>query len=439
MSEGLDIGGFLHYDEGTGIKRFDMRKFRKRGEAWIWLSKATAPTVAYPKWSHAFIVHGVRKDDDGVEVKCLRFPRYVSPEARVVNEQQHFRDDNDAMRVPPLKDPFLLLREVLRRRVRSGELDASAVVFEWKNPSDGELIEWHAGHLSRLEDRTKKTWGHSLDTKLEWIFVIVDNEDPEAGPQIVTVPKLLGDCMRATIKAEMDSNGVEDGNPFINPYCFKWVFDENAKKMTDMYTAHRYNKAKLTDEVLEAIESTDYADPAPMIVPSAGDKDRIRAAMEAAAQIDLPWDEIFVDAWEDDATEFDPAKMDAEKPPQKSNAAGGRSRRKKKEPEADKGYDPVPCDECRYPMHPQWPHCPSCGTEYEIDGDPIDPPRSLEELKQKRAQGEKPDATPKGGAKGKKEPENTAQQCWSCGADIADGADHCDNCGIDLGFESFDA
>lgn len=415
---GLGLEQFLTHGGGSGGgRRKFLHNWKKVGEIVVWLSTRASP--AYVSWNHPFFfLDVVEEKDSGEEKEFLRFTRFVSPDADIVHESQYFRDDDDRLRVPPLLDPFLLLREWLRHECQE-PLDA--VVFEWENPKNGEVVQWRRGHLARLVDRGQSNWNHSLDTKLEYLFVVVDDSDPGEGPQIVRGTKLLGDRMKEAIKQEMESNG-EKGNPIASPYAFKWVFDRKARNAMDTYKAFRFNKARLTDALHEAITSTDFPDPTVDTAPRPGDKAKIRAAMEEAARIDLPWDRIFVPQWQDEeaATDFNyganangakKAPTREERTAEVKTEEGTPRRRKKKKDEAPPPEpERIPCDDCGHMMLPTATKCPKCGAEYEVE--------------------EAATSGPSTGGHSSEPASGGDEKCWSCGGRVQN--DRCVDCGLDV-------
>lgn len=445
---GLGLDAFLGHGEGGGKRKF-LGKWKDDGQIVVFLS--TRADIAYPSWVHGFQYRDTIKDKDtDEEVEILRFARFVSPDPEIVHMQQYFRDDNDRMKLPPRLDPFLKLREWLRFECSEPN---DAVVFEWENPKNGERIQWRKGHLARLVDRGKANFGASLDTKLEYLFVVIDADKPGDGPQITRETRSLGDAMKAVIKAEIESNGQE-GNPLMNPYAFKWKFNKNADP-NKMYSAARFNAAKLTPAIREAIMATEFPDPTIDTKPRAGDKAKIRAAMEEAARIDLPWDHLFPASWKDEdeeATSFnfganaggDGGETQERKPAGRTpevntkagetssggDAGGGRVRRKKVEqPPSPPKEELIACDDCGHMMSPKATKCPKCGAEYEVEGDDTPAPQAPPKGNGQASSG--------GGAKasGSAKPSDgggpVADKCWSCGSKNIQGGT-CGDCGLDI-------
>lgn len=427
---GLGLDSFLTHGENTKRKFLN---WKDDGEIVVWLS--TRADIAYASWSHAFPEMGTFENKEGEEIEVLRWPRFVSPDPEIVHASQFFRDENnDRMKVPPVKDPFLRLREWLRFECE--DMPLGQTIFKWAAPQkDGgtKIIEWKRGELARLVNRGQSNYGHSLDTKLDYLFVVCSDKDPSDGCQIVRNTKLLGDKMKKAIQEQMESNG-EKGNPLLHPYAFKWVFDKNAA-MNDMYRAFRYNKAVLTEKIREAIESKEFPDPSQDCVPRPGDKARIRAAMEDAAEVDLPWDRLFVDEWqdEDESTNFPPAdkkeKTTTEvnsKPAEKKGKAGkpknsgkpATRRKKKAEPKPEPQEEMIPCDDCNTPMKASATKCPNCGAEYEVEASEAS---GSSEASAAPAQEDRP----------KDKDGKPIEKCWSCGATEFTG-NCCDNCGIEV-------
>ena len=478
MSGGLGLDDFLNHNKGGGGGKFF--NWRKEGKAEIWLS--TRAKIAYPVWSHIFPIHAVIEVDDKkggkVEKEIIRRPRWVSPDPEVIHKEQYFRwKANEGgpvgeMKKPPIVDPFLLLREWLRREVLEGRISEDTVVFRWENPDprdwEEKIEEWCAGRLAKLVDSNKKTWSHSLDSKLEYLFVICDDNHPEEGMMITREAKAIGEAMQKEIGAQIESNGRDAGNPLVTPYCFRWTYDENARSFNDKYRVYRFNKAKLTDEIRDAIQDPDFPDPTPQTQWKKGDKARIRAAFEDAAQIELPYDELFLDAWKDeDPSEFafghnappgDSKTMGSEKtdagPPQgkpasssssknsgRKKISGGRRKKAEAKPEPEPTFEVVPCDECDYPMHERWSSCPNCGQDYTIeDGEPMKPPpiKKLETAGWKAKHAPKPEPEETSDDDGDDDEEEAASsdgpdECWACQTPVTPDMEKCPNCGIELG------
>lgn len=477
MSDGLALDDFLTHGEGGGGRKF-LRNWKDDGSIVVVLHTqpmAKKKKIAWPTWTHPFNFRDTVKDKEtGKEKEILAFRRFVSPDAEVVHQNQYFYNrpsdpgPEGVLQVPPILDPFLLLREWLRAEINADRLDPQEVIFEWTNPQkNNELTQWRAARIARLEKSTKATWNHSLDSKLEYLFVVVDAERPADGPQIVRVPKLLGDSMKKEIKAQIDSEGVDGGNPFITPYAFKWIYDKSAASAMNSYAARRFNKQEITEAIMSAITSDSFPDPSRDTTPSPGDKARIRAAFEDAAQIDLPWDLLFVDEWEDDAqpgTDFDPSKFsddeDKEKPKgnpsvrteektpparETASSSGPKTRKRKRKKATKPAWDVpeddrVACEDCGQHMHPGWAKCPACGAEYDLEGeDPVEA-ATLEQIaaagwpvvKQEGAAANPKPATDDQPAEKADAGGNSDAKCWACGAEVGD-ATICPSCGIDLG------
>lgn len=297
MAGGLGLGDFLRHDpdaEKAGGGRGWLDKWKEKGEIILWLH-TRAPI--YPVWSHTLMLEDSYEDKETQKTKdVLRFPRYVSPDANVVHVNQFFREDDGRMRVLPDRDPFLLVREHLRALGNAG-VDWNTVVFSWTDfKNRNALIEWELGKISGLEKRGQD-WNKSLDTKLEFIFTVVADSDPGKGPVLTRETKLLAEKVREMIKNEIDSKGVEAGDPMISPYAMKWKFDKNAKSPMNSYSAFRFDRAECTDEVWNAIGGPEDSEAPPDASDIAKFKDadlvKIRASMEKAAQIELPFDAIF--------------------------------------------------------------------------------------------------------------------------------------------------
>lgn len=443
MSSGIGLREFLGRDPdsqkmggGGGRRDYVDREWKKKGEFIFWLHALASPL---PAFVHSFAEEREFEDKETKKTKrYLGFPRFNSPDPERVHANQFFRsketgilkiltlDRDDEKYTRSFADPFLILREWLRWEVDRKRLSTEEVVFEWQNPKERELIRWEAGHLSGLEKRGERNWSASLDTKNEYVFVVVPEVNPEK-PLIFQETQLIGDAIRKVIKEQIESDG-DEGDPLgAKPYAFKVKYDADEKSPMKKYTALRYNQAKYRDEIYELINSEEYPDPAEQVKFHRDDLTKIRAAFEAAAQIDLPLDQIFDPDPEVRRLiligEYDqgrstkasprgdtqrqepqdaprtgarpPATPGAAKPargaapPQGGAQAPAAPGRRLKAPPAEKPVEPetVPCDRCGKQMDPKASVCPHCGAEYEVDGEPEAAPQESpkEEPKKKGA------------------------------------------------------
>lgn len=450
---GLNISDFLRHTSDSGSRANWLRQWRKNqvGECTIWLH-TQAPIIA--SYNHTFMLEDEVKDKETGKTKdILRYVRFNSPDPALVHSQQFFRDDGE-LRVLPDRDPFLILREWLRRADHIGLED---VIFHWTDHKNrGASIDWDRGALSGLVKRGRANFNYSLDTKLEYCYVVVDHDEVSKGCVLAREGKLLAAKMAEVIRQQQTQHGVDEGDPKQFPYAFQWVA-KNAPSPMDTYNSYKNERAKLTDEIEALITGEEYPDPVPHGEPGDGDLEKIREMFIKAQQIDLPLDEIFSEdpevrrgliqgkrkrggaapvksqaqrqaekeAAKPVTRQRVPAPVRDEPPtaaaPAADTAAAGR-RKKVDKPKDPPPVETIPCDDCGKPMLPTAAKCESCGAEYEVE-EATPPPAA---------------AAPKGingkPAQAKPPPPAAAKDatCWSCGADLdADGA--CGACGIDQG------
>lgn len=332
--EGMGLDEFLNYDpdaqKGGGGGTW-LAPWKKRRQIDVWLHTESRIRAAY-NHQIPFEIEVDEKDQGGEKtgrkVLKLSWPRFVSPDFPSINSNQYFREGSllrelynkdpksgkligGSQATAFMRDPFLLLREYLWHAIEKNILSPDAVVFEWVDHKNrGELIQWTAGELSRKVKRGFRNRGHSLDSKLEYIFVVVDNDKPGDGPKITRETKLVGDKMRAEIKRQIESRG-EEGDPFRVPYCFRWKFDPDASSPMNSYEVFRMDKNACTAEIWQAIggapdpdagenwDIVEAPDTAEYARVNDGDAEKVRQCFERAAQVDLPLDAIFSEDWEE--------------------------------------------------------------------------------------------------------------------------------------------
>lgn len=463
---GIGLGAFLNESaedgKGGGGGNY-VGNWKDKGNVIYWLHTGVRPVTT---WSHSFLelAEYDAKDKDGsktgAKIQVIRYPRFNSPDPKEVHANQFFRDKTtDRMRTPPQRDPFLILREYLRLLGNRKQLPLDQVVFEWQDPKDRSIKSWRVGELSGLVKRGNSNFGHSLDTKYEGIYLVAVDGEIGKGLRVAREGKLLCEKIRECIKDQIDSNGVAEGDPTLNPYAIKCIYAKDATP-AQSYRAIRFNGVPYTQEIYDLItKQDDLPDIAEMVKVGPEDDIKVRAAMEAACQIELPFDLLFGDlkarrsvydgecappvrtttvgavppasagarppatpgaARPAAAPAAAPARPTGPRPPGGATPAPaasaapapataapavGSGRRRKVEapapqPEPEPTVEMIPCDACGVQMDAKATKCPSCGTEYEVDADPE------AEVKQPPQTGPKPPAVapPPVAAKGPRPP-----------------------------------
>lgn len=490
---GLDVAQFLKHSAEGGSSGQWLKQWKKDqvGEITIWLH-TRAPIV--PCFSHSFMLEDEYENKDtGRMEPVLRYPRFISPDAEVVHRSQYFRNDDGSLQVPPDRDAFLLLREWLRNAEHIG---LEQPVFKWTDEKKRQVHVWERGELSGLVKRGQLNFNHSLDTKQEYIYVVVDNDNVATGPVLAREGKLLSQKMVEVISYMRKQYGEEEGDPLRHPYAFIWVAEKASSPM-NKYKVHKAERAVFTDEVWDQIGSQEFPDPLPYGKPADGDPEKLRDAMAAAMQVDLPLDALFSEDQEERrsllrgptrsaprASKASQARGTAQQPPpptrsakpgavgqaqQKAStttnaatppaAAAPQQRRKKVDKPADPPPPPqaetLPCEDCGALMFATDTKCGACGAEYEVEEAPEEapPPPAPKPATtagpkpgagasaSAKSSGAKPStAGPKPGAAAKQQElpatdapaERDETTCWSCSSDLQ-GKPVCPSCGIDQG------
>lgn len=417
MSSGLDLNQFLtNSSSGGGRGRgqwLDDWGKRNPPAITIWLHPAAK---IYPVWEHQFVEVGEKKVE-GTDRKqpCLRFPNYVGPDRPEVYESQRFRE-NGLLRVLPHLDPFIYLREWLRWCVEREVISKETVVFEWVDYARNNApIQWKAGRLAGLVEKTNFDWSHTLDAKLSFLFTVVDADALTAGAKLTRETSLVGELTQKVMKQQMEAKGVEAGNPILNPYPIRWKYNPQEQVFGKKYDAFRFEQPgyEYTPEVYDVF-NREFPEAEPYSKPGDGDLVKVRAAFEQAQQITMPLDLIFSldldtrrsvlrgagapakGASHTQSTRVDshaqgnavrppatpgaarpipppPGMRSVEKPassppvaPAPVASAGGR-RRVAAPPPTPPPVEMLPCEKCSTQFPANAPKCPHCGQLYEVD------------------------------------------------------------------------
>lgn len=361
-------------------------------------------------WLHNIPELIVRTDkDSGDTLKNVWGRKHACWEAEEIVTKQRYRldrDPNGKREHPPVACGVCRLQEAIRDAVRSGKMADTDIIFRFEGSDDkSEDVAMRAGAFcnmwgaKKLPDDVKarvkqagvrldNAWKDSAVAKLHYVMAGVSHDAPGDGIQVAVQTQGIGDKVRKVIRDEMASKD-DLGDPFMNPYCIKFVYRPEEPKFDDKYHALRWDKAKITAEIRklisgEAPDTTEYT--------KRFNQKIMRAYLEkhaVGAGKNLPWAQIFdvpqlVD--EDESSE------QKEAPKASSSAHKPAPETQSTEPSSDaiaraaeSGTDDeevMPCDaavngaECGYPMKASETKCKKCGAEYEDDeeSDAAEPP-----------------------------------------------------------------
>lgn len=341
-----------------------------------------------------------------------------------VLRSQYQRDDQGSRKRPPQVCPFCLLLEHLRTEVRMGALSWVEPIFRFEgddpdqaqvltagglyNAFGGDLSRQEVAELRRAGIRRDEAWKQNGMAKCAYVFSIVDNAEPDKGPQVAIETTALGDAVKRVIRNQIDARGAVKGNPIKTPYGIRWKYNEKEKEFSKKYDAFALPDLAMSPEVQAAI--VDAPPPDVRGIVTKGNIASLRSVMEARALIELPFDRIFgaAEALEKGAQQEGQAEAQQEGPSRppvarpaprpapprpspppaqkvaanasygtvgtSSGAAPAPGRRVAKqaaaepqEPTYPPGTVTLPCDNCGAVMAETEDTCWRCGTRYEME------------------------------------------------------------------------
>jgi hypothetical protein len=356
--------------------------WKKDGKVEVWLHTKRLPIAL---WRHQFPKVTIKEDDDGEAKREVFMGSMNCQEDEAVLKQQYFTDDDGIRQAPPVRCPICLFTEWVRMQVVEGQLSWTKPVFKLDHERDpSRSIVLHAGGIygafgeRDMDDDKKKelaaagislkvAWREKVLAGLNYVFCVVDNAHPDKGILVSTEAGLLGDKVKDVIADTRVSLGDDEGNPYLNPYCFQWIYfkDEQPNKK---YKARPLLKVKMTPAIEALILKTPAPDVSKVIEPF--NSDTLRAFMERNCLLKgVPWDDIFKNA-----LKVGDKSNKEEQPKEEKAEAGGRRRKKKEEPKPAPEAKTIPCDECKKPMLETATKCDNCGAEYEVTADEPAPP-----------------------------------------------------------------
>lgn len=333
-------------------------------------------------------------------------------ESEKVLTRQFRRDDDGNRMSPPEVCPICKLIEWVRSEIFAERLDWTEKIFrlEADNAADSRII--HAGGITGLFNRRDlgdaekqslrdagihpaKVWMEVAHAKAQYLFCVVDESNPGNGIQKAIEKADLGDKVKSTIKAQMESLSADgrgpEGNPSLMPYAFRWKYNTADNiEFNKKYSVIPLSAVKcpLRPEVEELIkgELPEVEDDLKKF-----DAAELRAQLEEYALIDFPWDEIF------DSPQPKTTKEEPKAPPRtgpripmatpatpsttskvipKLGAPKVAPKVAQKAPPPEPSGDLVACDNCKEPMPIEAKSCPHCKMVYEEEeASPPEPPR----------------------------------------------------------------
>ena len=391
MGEFNTVDDFLNHkgSEGGGGKR--LKSWAKDpGYMNFWLHTKQMPCSV---WFHRIPELVIRqdKDDRNKTLKNVWGRQHACWEDESILKKQRFRTQDGTREHPPTKCGLCRLVEAIRELVNDGKIQDTDVLFEFvgsDDPTENKIL--HAGGMANLwkreadeEEKARlkkhgiflsKVWDENAMAKLSYVFAGVNHDAPGDGLQIAVQTQLLGDKVKRTIKNEIASKDGDDGNPFLKPYCIRFVYKAEEKKFDDKYDALRIDRLKLTPEIEKLIrgERPDIS----RFTRKFNQKD-MRAMLEKhatpLAKKVLPWDSIFdvpdFDAKPEEDEPAASAKSSAQVPEkvEEQPKTSGRTRIKDEPPAEEMGD---PCDDCGAPMTKTQTVCKKCGAKYANDDEP---------------------------------------------------------------------
>lgn len=392
MSQGISLNKFRDYRANDDYSDTSYLKWKKRGR--IFVAIHTLADV-YPIWRHN-LPRIQRIEKDGVERHEVWSNRINCPEHDETIKRQYRRDKETGRRDYPVsKCPVCLLIDNVYERLSAGEFNTGTSLFRWEGDDPSHTRVLHAaGLLNMRRDRmspreqealdrarvaARDMWKENAMAKCEYLFRVVDIDDPEAGVQVALESKLIGDKMIDVINKRCKSIGEERGDISKYPVVFEWEYNDQAREISKKYDVTAIEAKEIPEEVMRLIRE----DP-----PSVGhllkehNWAQLRLDLETHALVEFPWDEIFGKVEKADLD----SKYGAPEAEPDLDAAAQEAFGDLREGVADVVEQPVTsdsqqvemydCDVCgaQEVMGADDFKCPNCGAEYDQGGNVVSHP-----------------------------------------------------------------
>jgi hypothetical protein len=245
--------------------------WKTEGKTTVWLHKRTWSARV---WNHPIpmIIEFTDKETKE-ERQAIRTDRWGCHEVEELLMHRYDRDDDGRRQMPPTLCPGCLFPEVVRELVAKGDLDWTAPVMKWEAEEEDDLLIRAGGVYNAFNSKDvekdrellkqlrkagidrRSSWNQSMLVRLQWLFLLANDKQIDAGIVKTFESKGLGDKMKKAIKDEIRRNrqNPDLGNPSINPYPFEWTYDET-KSFDDKYDVIALPQEKPSPEILKLIE-----------------------------------------------------------------------------------------------------------------------------------------------------------------------------------------
>lgn len=291
--------------------------FLERAKKWPPVARSQPPVLGvnvvlakgdsiYVLWRHGLPRIQISEKDGSRMVWGGNFVCHEEERPTLINQFRRDRETGERLH-PPQACPICKMVEWCWQQIDAGKLDWLTEVFRFEAdiPKDTRVL--HAGGLCNifgkkdLDDEQKKemkrhgiyqtdAWKEVAWAKANYLFLVADYDHPENGVQIAIEPAGLGEKVRGVISDERVSKGEDEGDPQKNPYVIQWTYNPADGVEFGKYHARRIDRMPITPEI-EALISGPLPDVENLLQPF--NAIELRAQLEEAALIELPWDEFF--------------------------------------------------------------------------------------------------------------------------------------------------
>lgn len=344
----------------------------------------------YVLWRHG--VPRVVADKKDADKLSIWNGNYVCFENEDVLKQQFKRHDDGTRKLAPKSCGICKMNEWVYQQIINNKLPWTKEVFRFEATSSQDSRVIHAGGMCNLFGRNdladdekaelkkhgiflKDAWKENCNAKANYMFLVVDYDNPGSGVQVAIEPSGLGDKVQTMIADRRQSLGMDEGNPQKNPFVMQWTYNEAPGiEFGKKYHARSIDKWKVTQEDEPDVWDLIHQEP-----PSVDNIIRpfkileVRAALEEACLISMPWDQFFGD---DGSQQQDEPEERAR--PGRQAAADSKPSGRKAAPPDELAEEEFDCDACdKGPVPASAKKCPFCGIKFagaEPDPEPEEAP-----------------------------------------------------------------
>jgi hypothetical protein len=272
MSKTLALDDFLGHETKSGGGSQFLRGWRKRSPARVDVFLHRKSNII-ALWQHNVPrIYEKKLEDKSIQRRVFGGSWNCLESEDVLKKQYRRERDTGERTVPPVICPVCRMMEAFRGAYRENQIGFAEPLFRWEgdDPKETQVVTFggmcNLYGSDKLEDEEKaamvkakvlksEAWKENLYSKCNYLFVVVDVDNPNDGVQVAVETTSLGDHVKECIRDQMTSLGEDEGNPILKPYALRWEHNPSAVEFGKKYKCVAMPRIAMTNQIDQLINS----------------------------------------------------------------------------------------------------------------------------------------------------------------------------------------